>query len=308
MILGDAGAGKTSLALRFAEGCFRTFGSTCGAFFVTKRIQTKTGITCKVQIWDTAGKQEFRAMAPMYYKQAAAAIICYDQTRQDSYDIMRGWLDELHLNVQAGSIVLAIAATKADLGEGVVPVKEVEEYAQRSGAIYVLTSAKDNTGITELFERVTDRVLRFRRDKSCGIPVTPGAIRNKDDKDDISEDSPERIASMQVDNWTPTKARRIVTTRSLFENDGDSMTASPVSDDHSKRGIGRNNDFDQSPLHKNYAAKRAEPKRFIEELSMCDFVPCACDTYLDRRINSEEDLVRKDKESSRKEKLSCIVS
>ena len=308
MILGDAGAGKTSLALRFAEGCFRTFGSTCGAFFVTKRIQTKTGITCKVQIWDTAGKQEFRAMAPMYYKQAAAAIICYDQTRQDSYDIMRGWVDELHLNVQAGSIVLAIAATKADLGEGVVPVKEVEEYALRSGAIYELTSAKDNTGITELFERVTDRVLRFRSDKSCGIPVTPGAIRSKDDKDDISEDSPERIPSMQVDNWTPTKDRRIVTTRSLFENDGDSMTASPVSDDQSKRGIGRSNDFDQSPLHKNYAVKRAEPKRFIEELSMCDFVPCACDTYLDKRINSEEDLVLKEKESSRKEKLSCIVS
>ena len=99
--MGDSNSGKTSLVLRFAEGYYRDAprNSTVGAFFITKRIQTSTGITCKIQIWDTAGQAQFRPMAPMYYRNAAAAIICYDVTSAQSYKVMRDWLDELHRNV-----------------------------------------------------------------------------------------------------------------------------------------------------------------------------------------------------------------
>jgi len=191
-MLGDTNAGKTSLVLRFAEGYYRDAGrsATVGAFFITKRIQTSNGITCKVQIWDTAGQEQFRAMAPMYYRNAAAAIVCYDSTSRKSFDVMREWLEELHKNVPAGSIVLAIAATKNDLipftdAETLVPVKEAEELAAALGAIYVDTSAKTNDNVNDLFRRVSERVLRFREHAQKGliktnrnIPVTPGATAN----------------------------------------------------------------------------------------------------------------------------------
>jgi len=192
VMLGDTNAGKTSLVLRFAEGYYRDAGrsATVGAFFITKRIQTSNGITCKVQIWDTAGQEQFRAMAPMYYRNAAAAIVCYDSTCRKSFDVMREWLEELHKNVPAGSIVLAIAATKNDLipftdTETLVPSKEAEELAAALGAIYVDTSAKTNDNVNDLFRRVSERVLRFREHARKGliktnrnIPVTPGATAN----------------------------------------------------------------------------------------------------------------------------------
>jgi len=184
-LLGDTNAGKTSLVLRFAEGyyCNAPRSSTVGAFFITKRIQTSNGITCKIQIWDTAGQAKFRPMAPMYYRNAAAAIICYDVTSAHSYKVMREWLDELHRNVPAGSIVIAIAATKCDLPgaeniEPVVSFSEAKELAQTLGAIYVDTSAKENTGVIDLFQKVAERVLRFHKSGS-GLPVTPGASINK---------------------------------------------------------------------------------------------------------------------------------
>lgn len=193
-MLGDTNAGKTSLVLRFAEGYYRDAprSATVGAFFITKRIQTSGGITCKVQIWDTAGQEQFRAMAPMYYRNAAAAIVCYDVTSRRSFDVMREWLEELHKNVPAGSIVLAIAATKNDLiqftddSDSMVPAKEGEELASALGAIFVDTSAKTNTNVEELFRRVSERVLRFREHARKGlikanrnIPVTPGATANE---------------------------------------------------------------------------------------------------------------------------------
>lgn len=189
-MLGDSNAGKTSLVLRFAEGYYRDAprAATVGAFFITKRIQTSGGITCKIQIWDTAGQAQFRSMAPMYYRNAAAAIVCYDVTSRQSYQVMKEWLEELHRNIPAGSIVIAIAATKSDLmhrtdPSTLVPTSEAEELAAALEAIFVDTSAKDDSNVDLLFRRVAERVLQFRENakrgvssgQGDGIPVTPGA-------------------------------------------------------------------------------------------------------------------------------------
>jgi len=184
-----------------------------GAFFITKRIQTSSGITCKIQIWDTAGQSQFRAMAPMYYRNAAAAIVCYDVTDPQSFTVMREWLDELHRNVPAGSIVIAIAATKTDLSQTadattLVPPNEAQDVANALGAIFVDTSAKSNSNVQVLFQRVAERVLQFRenarREGMNGtpgaIPVTPGASIDKTGmvvKNGISENRGNQIMSRE---------------------------------------------------------------------------------------------------------------
>ena len=64
--------------------------------------------------------------------------------------------------------------------EPAIPIHEAENLARTLGHIYVNTSAKENEGVTELFQRVAERVLRFRKQSEMGaqvpIPVTPGAI------------------------------------------------------------------------------------------------------------------------------------
>jgi small GTP-binding protein len=174
VMLGDTNTGKTSLVLRFAEGYYReeSRSATVGAFFMTKRMQVNK-LTCKIQIWDTAGQAQFKHIIPMYYKNAAAAIVCYDVSNRESFSTMRYWLDELHRNVAAGSIVICMCATKCDLQPPVIPYSEAQELAQAMGAMWVDTSAKTNFNVTELFRQVAERVLRFRENDK--IPVTPGA-------------------------------------------------------------------------------------------------------------------------------------
>jgi len=63
--------------------------------------------------------------------------------------------------------VIAIAPTKCDLLasssiEPKIPMKEASALAQALGAIFVETSAKDNYGVTDLFQKVAERVLYFR--------------------------------------------------------------------------------------------------------------------------------------------------
>jgi Ras-related protein Rab-5C/Rab family protein len=40
--------------------------------------------TVKFEIWDTAGQERFHSLAPMYYRNAQAAIVMYDITKSVS--------------------------------------------------------------------------------------------------------------------------------------------------------------------------------------------------------------------------------
>ena len=160
VILGDSNIGKTSLVTRFAEGYYRdgSAPATIGASFVTKRIQST-----QIHIWDTAGTNSFRGMAPMFYNRAAAVVVCYDTTRRETFEGMRDWLDE----VRRKELVVVIAALKTDLvREGhaaAVPQQEVEQLAEALGVPYFSTSAKTDMNVKALFQCVADQVLELRR-------------------------------------------------------------------------------------------------------------------------------------------------
>lgn len=61
-----AGVGKTSLVQRYVKGTFTpsTTASTVGASFLTKRVlDIDSGISVRLQLWDTAGKPIFEHLA-----------------------------------------------------------------------------------------------------------------------------------------------------------------------------------------------------------------------------------------------------
>lgn len=84
-ILGDSGVGKSSLVQRFVHNTFSIANeSTIGASFMTKTLIVNQK-TVKLNIWDTAGQEKYRALAPMYYRGAAACVIVYDVTSAASF-------------------------------------------------------------------------------------------------------------------------------------------------------------------------------------------------------------------------------
>lgn len=74
-----------------------------------------------MQIWDTAGQERFRAMAPLYYRNAAVAVVCFDIMDEESFQKMKDWVEELRTNVPEGKLVLAIACTKVTTAAALYP-------------------------------------------------------------------------------------------------------------------------------------------------------------------------------------------
>ncbi|XP_003388661.1 PREDICTED: ras-related protein Rab-22A-like [Amphimedon queenslandica] len=113
-LLGDVGVGKTSLVGRFVHDTFsQNITTTLGASFMSKSL-TVDNSTIKFQIWDTAGQERYRSLLPMYYRNAAAAIVVYDITNEGSFTVLQDWIAELH-RLGPPNIVLAIAGNKCDL-------------------------------------------------------------------------------------------------------------------------------------------------------------------------------------------------
>lgn len=193
VLLGDTGVGKSSLVLRFVQNSFKTFNeSTIGCVFAPVHCRAFTvppfpqhpyspppsspfpspthrasfmskmilvgGKSIKYQIWDTAGQEKYRSLAPMYYRGAAAAIIVYDITRQASFVRLKSWVQELESHGPE-NIVIAIAGNKNDLEESrEVDQGDAEKYAAGIGAMFTETSAKTDTNVTKLFVDISGRL------------------------------------------------------------------------------------------------------------------------------------------------------
>ncbi|KAL4205985.1 ras family-domain-containing protein [Rhizopus microsporus] len=167
VILGSQGVGKTSLAVRYISKTFSPNStSTIGASFMAKKL---TVDNCKVslQIWDTAGQERFRAMAPMYYRGAQAALLVYDITSRESFEELHSWIEELKRNMTE-DLVIVVVANKLDLAlyQREVSCEEAQKYITRvlgpDTLLYEVSAKEDNGTIEEIFLHIT-RVLVDRK-------------------------------------------------------------------------------------------------------------------------------------------------
>ncbi|MCO5608174.1 hypothetical protein L7F22_062380 [Adiantum nelumboides] len=168
VLLGDMGAGKSSLVLRFVKGQFFDFQeSTIGAAFFSQTVAVNDA-TVKFEIWDTAGQERYHSLAPMYYRGAVAAIIVYDITNSDSFTRAKKWVQELQTQGNA-NLVMALAGNKSDLAaKRKVEAEEAQKYAEENGLFFMETSAKSAQNVNELFYEIAKKLPRAQ-------PVQPSS-------------------------------------------------------------------------------------------------------------------------------------
>ncbi|KAF0904538.1 hypothetical protein E2562_035435 [Oryza meyeriana var. granulata] len=180
VLLGDLGAGKTSIVVRFAKGLYYDCQeSTIGAAFFSQ-VLAMDEATVKLDIWDTAGQERYHSLAPMYYRGAAAAVVVYDISSTDSYIRARKWVDELQRQGNP-HLVMALVGNKVDLEEKrQVGTQEAMEYAERNGLFFIETSAKTSQNVTDLFYELADRLVKVRPHHPSGMVLHDGRRRRAD--------------------------------------------------------------------------------------------------------------------------------
>lgn len=159
VLLGDSGVGKTSLALRYVQDEFHHFSQpTIGASFLSKTVECEKRVHLK--IWDTAGQERYQSLTPLYFRGAGAAIFVFDICRIHSFQTLQRAVEDRYNDDHnsENNLIRLICGNKCDLEDHrSVSQEDASQYADSIDAFYCETSARENAGVTQLFEELAKR-------------------------------------------------------------------------------------------------------------------------------------------------------
>ena len=161
VLIGESGVGKTCIIAQFINKSFSEGTlSSLTAQFIKKNLKISEGKELTFDIWDTAGQEQHRAIARMYYSDAKAVILVYDITNRKSFEEIKNYWYLQVVEKGSSDVIFALAANKSDLyQEQEVQNEEGKKFAEEIGAIFASTSAKNASGINELFEHIGKKII-----------------------------------------------------------------------------------------------------------------------------------------------------
>ena len=163
IIVGDSSVGKSNILLRFSRNTFDPgHQATLGIEFANKHL-IYNNTDYLIQIWDTAGQENFRSVTRAYYKASAVAMVVYDITKEDSFLHIQNWLHDCK-ELAPRTVILVLIGNKTDLEDQRVVARERgENLAKENNMIFFETSALNGNGIEEAFKKsieVVDQKIR----------------------------------------------------------------------------------------------------------------------------------------------------
>ena len=160
IIIGDAYVGKSNLLLRYANSQFKPeYQITLGAEFGSKT--EKIGdLTYRIQIWDTAGQENFRSITRSYYKSSVCALVVYDISSRESFNSINTWIEACK-NQATKTVIFILVGNKSDLeNKRQINKEEGEEKAKSFELGFIETSACSGNNIDQAFDIMLKEVLK----------------------------------------------------------------------------------------------------------------------------------------------------
>jgi len=167
IVVGNSSVGKSCISSRFQNDIFcNNHEVTIGVEFFSKIIQVETllnnqikNFNIKLQIWDTAGQEEYRALIRSYYRGTAGCILVFDITNKKSFLDIVYWLETVKYN-SINPVEYILVGNKIDLSNSrKVSYQEADELAKKYNMNYFETSALNSRNIFNMFYNLTQNIL-----------------------------------------------------------------------------------------------------------------------------------------------------
>lgn len=179
--VGDGAVGKTCLLLVFAEGKFPQYYLPT-VFEHHQKSIIVDNIKVTLELWDTAGQEEYARLRPLSYPETDVILLCVSVDLPDSLENARGnWLPEI-LQYCSLDVKVILVVNKADLrfNENTlnnlsftdqVPLQEdqCKRVGKDMGVLAVIEcSAKQRVGVQEVFETAARAALENTTVRALG--------------------------------------------------------------------------------------------------------------------------------------------
>ena len=159
LIVGDSGVGKTNFILRFLNNEFnQNYMSTAGIDLKSGSIIIKNK-KIRIQIWDTAGQEKYKAITKNLFLKVMGALIVYDITNENSFYNLQSWVSMV--KEECGKhMQIVIVGNKSDLdSKRAISKEEVLNYVKEQKVEYIETSSKTGENIIKAITLLSEQIL-----------------------------------------------------------------------------------------------------------------------------------------------------
>ncbi|XP_065273721.1 rho-related GTP-binding protein RhoF isoform X2 [Emys orbicularis] len=188
VIVGDGGCGKTSLLMVYAKGAFpeKYAPSVFEKYTTSITVGNKEVI---LNLYDTAGQEDYDRLRPLSYQNTNMVLICYDVMNPTSYDnVLIKWYPEVSHFCRG--VPLILIGCKTDLRKDEEHLRKLMSSEQEpitynqgeatcqqmKAQAYLECSAKCRENIEDVFKEATNIALnamkkakRRKKRKRCSI-------------------------------------------------------------------------------------------------------------------------------------------
>ncbi|CAI2379838.1 unnamed protein product [Moneuplotes crassus] len=194
-IIGDTSVGKSCLLKRITDNEFKeTYELTIGVEFGSILFKMQEKIL-KLQIWDTAGQENFKSITKIFYRGTHCVFLAYDTSRESTFENAEKWLKEVRQN-SGSDVIVFLVGTKADVSPRAVTEEQALEFKEKHNLHYFIeTSAKTNLNIESLFTVAAQKLfVKYKAkienmvDESEGKPQSAGPSKFLLDRGDKTEE------------------------------------------------------------------------------------------------------------------------
>ncbi|CAJ0581136.1 unnamed protein product, partial [Mesorhabditis spiculigera] len=154
-VMGFPCVGKSSITMRFVKGTFPdSYDTTIEDMYA--KPHKFNGREFNLRITDTAGQQEHSLFPQSCTYDVDGYIIVYAIDDRQSYEIVQTIYEKIRDNVGDIKFPIVLVGNKADLQSTsrAVTRDEAQQLAKQWDVVFLETSAKDNTAIQQIFEKI----------------------------------------------------------------------------------------------------------------------------------------------------------
>ena len=183
LILGDSAVGKTNFLCKLTENKFNQNYMASTAIDIKNTSIKINGKNIKLQIWDTAGQEKYRALTRSFLIKAQGILALYDITNHTSFDNLQSWLTLIKEECYV-DIPVIIVGNKMDLEEKrIVNKEEASEYAKKENVEFIETSSKTGENVEKTLYMLTEKVLqKIENSSDFSFTLDSGTIKKKRNK------------------------------------------------------------------------------------------------------------------------------
>ncbi|KAM7456451.1 hypothetical protein BLSTO_02789 [Blastocystis sp. subtype 1] len=173
VLLGEGRVGKSSMLKQIVKGRFEENETTTTEASNYKKTVKVDNTSVTLNIWDTAGQEQYHALGPVYYRDADAAILVFDVALPDTFSMVKSWVKEISLTCEK-PMVYVIAGNKTDLVTN-LNMAEARAFADSIHGIYIETSAKTGQNLDAMLQAVARALLQKSQETNESVAYSTTA-------------------------------------------------------------------------------------------------------------------------------------